>query len=113
MTISSRTPEGSPGKCPICDNDICIEPSLPYGDAPCPNCGALLWFLNLSGETRCFDSAETAQFRQRVLDGIADQLELDALTRAKLQADPAILRQLGADSLDLVEIVMELEEELP
>jgi hypothetical protein len=44
MRISSRTPEGFPHHCPICDADICIEPSRPPGDAPCPNCGHLLWF---------------------------------------------------------------------
>ncbi len=44
MTISSRTPEGAPNRCPVCGNSICIEPSIPPGDAPCPHCGSLLWF---------------------------------------------------------------------
>jgi len=44
MTISSRTPEGAPNRCPVCGNSIRIEPSIPPGDAPCPNCGSLLWF---------------------------------------------------------------------
>ncbi len=44
MTISSRTPEGTPNRCPVCGKSICIEPSIPPGDAPCPNCGSLLWF---------------------------------------------------------------------
>ena len=44
MTISSRTPEGTPGRCPICGADVRIEPSNLTGDAPCPQCGALLWF---------------------------------------------------------------------
>ncbi len=44
MIISSRTPEGTPERCPICGSSICIEPSNPPGDAPCPNCGSLLWF---------------------------------------------------------------------
>ena len=42
--ISSRTPEGVPNRCPLCGSDLRIEPSDPPGDAPCPNCGHLLWF---------------------------------------------------------------------
>ena len=44
MIISSRTPEGTPNRCPICGTRLEIEPSDPAGDAPCPCCGHLLWF---------------------------------------------------------------------
>jgi hypothetical protein len=44
MTISTRTPEGNPNRCPLCGRDLEIEPSTPPGDAPCPYCGSLLWF---------------------------------------------------------------------
>ena len=44
MTISSRTPEGRPNHCPVCDAELALEPSSPAGDAPCPRCGHLLWF---------------------------------------------------------------------
>ncbi|HVW38613.1 MAG TPA: PTS sugar transporter subunit IIA [Pirellulales bacterium] len=43
-TISSRTPEGAPNRCPVCGNSFCIQPSTPPGDAPCPHCGSLAWF---------------------------------------------------------------------
>ncbi len=43
MVISSRTPEGRPGHCPVCGSHVRIEPSDPAGDAPCPRCGHLLW----------------------------------------------------------------------
>ena len=42
--ISSRTPEGILGDCPNCGAAICVEPSWPAGDAPCPDCGSLVWF---------------------------------------------------------------------
>src|SRR5262249_60310367 len=45
MVPSSRTPEGSPNHCPICGTSLRLEPSQPAGDAPCPACGHLLWFL--------------------------------------------------------------------
>jgi anti-anti-sigma factor len=44
MVISSRTLEGRPNSCPVCGSAIKIEPSDPAGDAPCPDCGHLLWF---------------------------------------------------------------------
>ena len=44
MEPSSRTPEGWANRCPVCGKDVCIEPSTPPGDAPCPHCGHLLWF---------------------------------------------------------------------
>src|SRR5262245_18045329 len=44
MPPSSRTPEGEPNRCLICGYDIRIEPSVTARDAPCPNCGVLLWF---------------------------------------------------------------------
>jgi hypothetical protein len=44
VVISSRTPEGARNRCPICGKAVKIAPSRPFGDAPCPNCGCLLWF---------------------------------------------------------------------
>jgi hypothetical protein len=43
MTISSRTPEGAPQRCPICGNESRLELSTVSADAPCPSCGCLLW----------------------------------------------------------------------
>jgi PTS system nitrogen regulatory IIA component len=44
MEPASRTPEGKPNRYPLCGHEVRIEPSIPPGDAPCPNCGHLLWF---------------------------------------------------------------------
>lgn len=45
MIISSRTPEGEPGRCPVCHNFARVDPStMPMRDAPCPHCGHLLLF---------------------------------------------------------------------
>jgi uncharacterized paraquat-inducible protein A len=42
--ISTRTPEGEPVDCPICDDQAVVELStFPTSDAPCPRCGSLLW----------------------------------------------------------------------
>lgn len=44
MVIASRTPEGRPNRCPVCDAELRIEPAEETSDAPCPRCGHLLWF---------------------------------------------------------------------
>jgi anti-anti-sigma factor len=85
MVISSRTPEGTPSRCPICGTDLKIESSDPAGDAPCPCCGHLLWFTReevggaqiikptgnlLSSESldQLFESVEVRPGMQLVLD---------------------------------------------
>jgi acyl carrier protein len=83
VTISSRTPEGVPNRCPICNAIISIEPSDTSADAPCPSCGHLLWFLG-------------------------DRLGVD---KGQLTRSTSFIEDVGADSLDIVELVMELEEE--
>jgi Zn-finger nucleic acid-binding protein len=52
MAISSRNPEGQPNYCPICRKAIVMEPSQPFGDAPCPHCGSLLLFEPLDNGFR-------------------------------------------------------------
>ncbi len=44
MTISSRTPDGRPNRCPVCRKRLRLSPSWPTADAPCPHCGSLVWF---------------------------------------------------------------------
>jgi acyl carrier protein len=106
--VSSRTPEGQPNHCPVCDADVCIDPSPLFGDATCPRCGSLLWFLNVESHARVFDRYRSNTIRDRVIQIIAEQLGVDA---AKINERTSLVNDLDADSLDLVELVMELEEE--
>jgi hypothetical protein len=99
--ISSRTPEGAPNRCPICRSAIRIEPSRPFGDAPCPNCGCLLWFVAGKSETRFYNSAD-----ERLINLLAKRFNVD----------PDLIRadrwnELDIDSLDVVEMIMEFESE--
>ena len=87
MTISSRTPEGEPNRCPICGNRVIIEPSPDSSDAPCPRCGHLLWW-----------------FQQRFSPGASS---------ANVSIGTPLIELVGGlrgESLDVVELVMELEE---
>lgn len=86
MTISSRTPEGDPQHCPICGRRSHLEYSDPGGDACCPNCGSLLWWFR-------------------------DHVSGRGLDAQQITFASSFVEDLGADSLDTVEMVMELEEE--
>lgn len=33
-----------PNQCPLCGIDFSLTPSMDSHDAPCPNCGSLVWF---------------------------------------------------------------------
>ena len=104
--ISSRTPEGEWNQCPVCRSAVRIEPSQPCGDAPCPACGSLLWFLAVGDDSRFFAHDRGAEIEARLAARVAERLGID----------PAAVRdgtweQLGLDSLDWGELVMDLEEE--
>jgi acyl carrier protein len=90
MTISSRTPEGVPGQCPICEKLICVEPSLTTGDAPCPRCGTLLWFVVVEAAARFYPQGDISPRKKQLIERLANAAQ---------------------DSLDFAEFVMELEEE--
>jgi acyl carrier protein len=104
VVASSRTPEGTPNRCPVCKKALEIEPSLPFGDAPCPHCGCLLWFVTSASGTRYFRAEVASRARKR----LAEILGID---EESIRDFPRTLNELGADSLDLVELVMELEDE--
>ena len=93
VTVSSRTPEGMPSECPLCGAKANIEFSDPAGDAPCSGCGHLLW--------------ASAQLVQSVTKRYEDVL---GTTPPAIDANTPF-SDLGADSLDMVEAIMELEEE--
>jgi acyl carrier protein len=107
-TISSRTPEGSPGRCPVCGREVRLEVSEPLGDAPCPHCGTLLRFVNLAGELRLLDQAGDKALRTKLRTWIAERL---GVAEDKIGDEFGALQQLGLDSLDLVELLMDIEED--
>jgi anti-anti-sigma factor len=75
MVISSRTPEGTPNRCPVCGTQPKIEPSEPAGDAPCPRCGHLLWFT-----WEDLGDLQVIKPTNRVLDAESLESLWDALT---------------------------------
>ncbi len=88
--------------------DVIVEPSVLVGDATCPQCGHLLWFFQTTEVTHVLDAQKSLPSKKRVIDIIAERLGVDAET---IPNNPRFVNDLGADSLDTVELVMELEEE--
>jgi acyl carrier protein len=89
--------------------NVVVEPSVFIGDATCPRCGQLLWFIQTADTAQLFDAQQSQERKDRVIEIIANQLGVD---RDKIANNPALFDAIGADSLDVVELVMELEEEL-
>ncbi len=90
--ISSRTPEGEPGRCPACGANVVVLPAAPLADAPCPACGVLIW--PLAGD--------------KAPNLIAAD-ELPAEKRAALRELALRYQAAVGDSLERVELLMELE----
>ena len=112
-SISSRTPEGTPGLCPVCESVVCIEPSALTGDAPCPHCGSLLWFVNVPPRARCYRQEDVPPDRRLMVMAALELIYARLNAGVPGEAGGGSLRgELGMDSLDLVELVMDLEEEL-
>ena len=88
--------------------NVIVEPSVFIGDATCPRCGQLLWFIQTPESTRFFDARQTSPTRDRVIDIVANQLGVD---RDKVANNPSFLNDFCADSLETVELIMKIEEE--
>ncbi len=82
MTTASRTPEGEPNRCPVCRADVYLDPSRPPGDAPCPQCGHLLWF---SDQVQPSVSGSPADEFRRLLEAVAPNPELADRVRENIR----------------------------
>ena len=62
----------------------------------------------IDGFTEPFRTIDVASVEERVIDIVAEQL---GVSKEQVTRDTSFVNDLGADSLDTVELVMELEEE--
>ena len=76
---------------------------------PCTHCEKKLWYLAAANEARFFDYESSEEMRERTYSFVAERLEVD---RDRIQANPKILDELDIDSLEALELLMDLEEEL-
>src|SRR5487761_1832142 len=106
-TISSRTPEGEPNVCPVCDGVISIDPSSSTGDAPCPRCGTLLWFIGTRAAFRFYELESVERLKERLYKALSANWGIP-IERVD---DLMQLVDESRDSLDFVELIMALEGE--
>lgn len=102
-------PKGPPGRCPVCDSEIPVEASWIFGPVTCNSCQNRLWMVRTSKQTRVLQYARAHHLEQRIVDFVSEQLGVE---RERVHGDWVALSQLGADSLDTLEMVIEIEEEL-
>lgn len=112
MAISGRAPDAEHNLCPICGGDPCIDPSKPYGDATCAKCGSPLWFVTLKKGVRIVDARRLPTIRDRAVKVISEQLGVPEHELTSDNSTAFFVKELAADSLDLVQLVMEFEDEL-
>jgi acyl carrier protein len=67
----------------------------------------LLWFYRSGAETRISTWEGSEELRERVIEAIAKRL---GIAPEEVTGDPEQLEKLGLGSLELVELVMDLEE---
>src|SRR5262245_10267541 len=109
MTISSRTPEGTPNRCPVCGKDARPEPLSPplFGEVRCSRCGCLLWFVRVQSAIRFWENEKAESVRERVIEIVAENLGVD---KEQVRLDPS-LEFLGwvLDELDFADLELEIE----
>mgnify|MGYP002814061243 FL=1 len=110
-------------RCPSCGNAALPEFSQPAGVALCPRCGALLrrsrgGLVPVGLSTEALSKLVVLRMRgndvdrERVEDRIREVVAIRlGINKADVQAGAHFINDLGADSLDVVELVMHLEEE--
>jgi hypothetical protein len=69
VTISSRTPEGDPQRCAICNQVTAADPSYPLDDACCAACGSLLlWFRDRLAPHESLEELESLEGLELVME---------------------------------------------
>lgn len=95
--------------CPACGGTPLPELAEPPGLALCPRCGRLLRRSPLGLVVVGSTETELDRVKERIRARVAEQLGPDA---GAVLLQKGLLDEAGADSLDVVELVMALEEEL-
>lgn len=109
MKRSFTIPEGTSNQCPNCQSKVQVQPTSIFGEYNCSDCESKLWFLAAGDVPKFFDFVEATPLREYVIQFIAEKLELDY---AQLVANPELLNTSETDSLERLEMLMELEEQL-
>jgi acyl carrier protein len=105
MSGAAQSDVGSP-RCPKCKAEVRLEPTGTPGNLPCPKCGHVLWAYPAG--PRVYDAEAVAPIMEKIAGMIEETLKVKP---EQINASASFMQDLGADSLDIVELVMALEEE--
>jgi acyl carrier protein len=86
---------------------VAAPPAESAGEATCAQCGARLWALRTPEGLLFCDASSVAPLAEEVTRVICEQL---GASPGQVTRTTSFQEDLGADSLDLVELVMNLEE---
>ncbi len=75
----------------------------------CLQCEVRLWYLTTADSARFFDFASTGDLQKRAIEIIAERFEVD---EEKLAENPRLINEVATDSLESLELIMDLEEQL-
>jgi acyl carrier protein len=101
------SPTHIPNWCPFC-GALLVSPSERSGSVPCASCQRPLWYTKAPDGVWFHDPAEVAAIRERVVRVLSRQL---GMAPERITDAMTFTEDIGADTLDIVETVMELEEE--
>ena len=101
MRVSSRTPEGSFGRCPTCGTEFRLDPTDPLQDVLCPRCNSLV-VIPPFGELPEFDPVD-----DRLLQLILSRLQL---TGKELARTRQRLDETQDSPHEFLKLVMSLED---
>lgn len=102
MTVSTLA------TCPLCNKLPSLDLVAAAGETPCPHCGSLLWFCRTEDELHFHAASDVPPIREKITSLLVDRLQM---TREQITDTSRFMEDLGADSLDVVELIMELEAE--
>jgi acyl carrier protein len=111
MAGYSDMPEGLPGSCPLCEAEVRVEVSAFTGDVICPRCRCWLCFVWIPPELRFYPGVDVTPAKRKQVARLLSRVFGTPAARVDAMGSPELWRELGGDSLDMVELVMELEEE--
>ena len=102
MSRPAPTRQGVPARCPACAAVICMEPARPVGEAPCPYCGRMLWFVYLPERVLYYTVEEVSRRkRDKIVEVFSPRVTKD---------DRGFWTGLHMDSLDYAELVLDMED---
>src|SRR5262249_18332308 len=90
-----------------CGADVTLDTGQKHGEAPCPKCGKPVWYSKDTTGSRLYDAATVTAIKDKIAQILKDNLGANP---ESVTYSTSFVEDIGADSLDIVQLVMALEE---